>query len=251
MLMLTPAKYRKENLRRKEVKKMAKRRGFTLIELLVVIAIIAILAAILFPVFSRAREQARKAACTSNMKQMGLALRMYMTDWDETAPPLPCGCWWEPGKPNCFFVSLQPYIKNWDIYTCPSIGKVTRTVPCNNQLTLMGVTLTYGFNLMLRLWPRDTDWPKPAEAVAIADTGSFGSTGNFEESGFCGNCDLNPNAVANADETWPNNCPWRLIWRARHRHNDGLNITYFDGHVKWQRIDQLVDRKYWMPKYQK
>jgi prepilin-type N-terminal cleavage/methylation domain-containing protein len=64
----------------------SKKRGFTLIELLVVIAIIAILAAILFPVFSRAREQARKTACLSNMKQMATATMMYVQDWDETFP---------------------------------------------------------------------------------------------------------------------------------------------------------------------
>lgn len=68
------------------------RSGFTLIELLVVIAIIAILAAILFPVFSRAREQARKTACLSNSRQIGLALMMYVQDWDETYP-------W--GVPSC------------------------------------------------------------------------------------------------------------------------------------------------------
>src|SRR5579872_2787695 len=64
------------------------RRGFTLIELLVVIAIIAILAAILFPVFARAREQARKASCISNMKQLGLAALMYTQDYDETWPTM-------------------------------------------------------------------------------------------------------------------------------------------------------------------
>ena len=63
------------------------RRGFTLIELLVVIAIIAILAAILFPVFARAREQARRSVCLSNMKQIGLGLGMYMQDYDQTFPP--------------------------------------------------------------------------------------------------------------------------------------------------------------------
>lgn len=91
------------------------RRGFTLIELLVVIAIIAILAAILFPVFSRAREQARKAACLSNMKQIGLAFAMYTQDWDENLPLFVCGC--GAARPNgetgvCLFSKLQPYMKN-------------------------------------------------------------------------------------------------------------------------------------------
>ena len=96
------------------------KRGFTLIELLVVIAIIAILAAILFPVFSRAREQARKSACLSNEKQIGMALMMYIQDWDETFP------WW---KIKCLFgdhnglywtEQLMPYLKNTQILLCPS-----------------------------------------------------------------------------------------------------------------------------------
>src|SRR3954449_5967067 len=78
--------------------------GFTLIELLVVIAIIAIMAAILFPVFAQAREQARKASCQSNLKQLGLGLAMYTQDYDETYPPpyytlknsTPPGGYWYP-----------------------------------------------------------------------------------------------------------------------------------------------------------
>ncbi|HOS93212.1 MAG TPA: prepilin-type N-terminal cleavage/methylation domain-containing protein, partial [Armatimonadota bacterium] len=73
------------------------RRGFTLIELLVVIAIIAILAAILFPVFAKAREKARQASCLSNVKQMSLSLDRYTHDADECLPPMPCGCNYVPG----------------------------------------------------------------------------------------------------------------------------------------------------------
>ncbi len=90
--------------------------GFTLIELLVVIAIIAILAAILFPVFAQAREKARAVSCLSNAKQLGLAVLMYAQDNDETYP---MGCddtWWQGG----WAMTTQPYIKNLNILRCPS-----------------------------------------------------------------------------------------------------------------------------------
>lgn len=92
--------------------------GFTLIELLVVIAIIALLAAILFPVFARARENARKSTCLNNLKQIGVALTQYVQDYDETYPPahwvgggtVPVGAW------------LEPYHKNRQLWRCPSDG---------------------------------------------------------------------------------------------------------------------------------
>src|ERR1700751_5673294 len=91
------------------------RRGFTLIELLVVIAIIAILAAILFPVFAQAREKARGISCLSNLKQTGLAFAMYVQDYDETTPlqvsPAPSP---NDGTGNSYwYILLQPYVKNW------------------------------------------------------------------------------------------------------------------------------------------
>lgn len=105
-----------------------KRRGFTLIELLVVIAIIAILAAILFPVFARAREAARKTACLSNTKQIGTALMMYGQDYDEiicpswngTCPGLGCFGWAD---------LLYPYIKNEKVFDCPSATLRMRLIP--------------------------------------------------------------------------------------------------------------------------
>jgi prepilin-type N-terminal cleavage/methylation domain-containing protein/prepilin-type processing-associated H-X9-DG protein len=95
-----------------------RRLGFTLIELLVVIAIIAILAAILFPVFARAREQARRSVCVSNMKQIGLSMGMYLQDYDLTFPPGGPKSW-EAGK-NLLVVQLNPYTKNDQIFRCPS-----------------------------------------------------------------------------------------------------------------------------------
>src|SRR5437867_12863837 len=89
------------------------KRGFTLIELLVVIAIIAILAAILFPVFGRARENARRSSCQSNLKQVGLGFMQYVQDYDELMPNRLLG--------NVdLHTRLQPYIKSTQIFNCPS-----------------------------------------------------------------------------------------------------------------------------------
>src|SRR5438552_8343561 len=90
--------------------------GFTLIELLVVIAIIAILAAILFPVFAQAREKARAVSCLSNIKQLGLAVNMYVQDYDETYPIACPNDWWY----YIWGVNVQPYIKNVQVFKCPS-----------------------------------------------------------------------------------------------------------------------------------
>ena len=90
--------------------------GFTLIELLVVIAIIAILAAILFPVFAKARDRARQSACSSNLKQLGLAGLQYLRDWDDNYPSVH-----SPGQIiGDPVTTMQPYMKNWDFLFCPN-----------------------------------------------------------------------------------------------------------------------------------
>jgi prepilin-type N-terminal cleavage/methylation domain-containing protein/prepilin-type processing-associated H-X9-DG protein len=117
------------------MRQRAKRRGFTLIELLVVIAIIAILAAILFPVFAQAREKARQTSCTSNLNQIGKALAMYVSDNDSTYPP--AYYYGDPNGSNLDSTGIhqwsgfcQPYIKNWGIFVCPS-DKIRGLPPTN------------------------------------------------------------------------------------------------------------------------
>src|ERR1044072_2109069 len=96
------------------------RKAFTLIELLVVIAIIAILASILFPVFARARENARRSSCMSNLKQIGLGFMQYTQDYDERMPPGPTTYAFAGNVPSTWDLVIQPYIKSMQLLTCPS-----------------------------------------------------------------------------------------------------------------------------------
>ena len=116
---------------------MIHRRGFTLIELLVVIAIIAILAAILFPVFARAREKARQSSCLSNVKQIGLGVLMYTQDYDER---FPAKWWWYVHRPAGYDLStnyltwaecVAPYINNDQIFQCPTYQQTQAQMPYN------------------------------------------------------------------------------------------------------------------------
>ncbi len=101
-----------------ETRQPQRRHAFTLIELLVVIAIIAILAAILFPVFAQAREKARQTSCLSNLKQIGIALTMYQSDYDSQYPPSQLGA--DSSHLVSWPTMIQPYIKNENVFICPS-----------------------------------------------------------------------------------------------------------------------------------
>ncbi len=116
--------------------------GFTLIELLVVIAIIAILAAILFPVFARARENARRSSCQSNLKQIGLGILQYNQDYDERMPPsfsgnFPGYAAAVPVGEAAWAVLVQPYVKSAQLFVCPSHTKSTTYMNRTNNTILM------------------------------------------------------------------------------------------------------------------
>src|SRR5688500_1438950 len=119
---------------------MHKNKGFTLIELLVVIAIIAILAAILFPVFGRARENARRSSCQSNLKQIALSVAQYVQDYDERFPPSMgndgngAGQWVFPATVG-WYATLQPYCKSTQIWQCPSEARGIHQGTANGSQT--------------------------------------------------------------------------------------------------------------------
>jgi prepilin-type N-terminal cleavage/methylation domain-containing protein/prepilin-type processing-associated H-X9-DG protein len=213
---------------------MLKRAGFTLIELLVVIAIIAILAAILFPVFARAREKARQASCLNNVKQLGLAGLMYAQDYDEMLVP---GEIQIPGAQRWFgeYGLLLPYIKNVQVFRCPSADGPA----CSKSFSHEGQTYIqrgdYGINQTIHrrqtsstaVWYKMTEIKYPAETVMLADS----------------------DWTRSKDDYPGNNC-WRID-AGRHpsyfipaRHNGGANIAFEDGHAKWHPIALDPDSPY-------
>ncbi len=160
----------------------SQRRGFTLIELLVVIAIIAILAAILFPVFAQAREKARMISCLSNMRQIGLALRMYAQDYDETYPNMRLHEFY-----ICWNNTLQPYLKSKNMMMCPSNPHNKQNAQGWEAEPDKRMPVSYAMNSTVTTWVpaswtgesswislaplSDASLTRPAETIAIAETG--------------------------------------------------------------------------------
>ncbi|MCD6352340.1 MAG: prepilin-type N-terminal cleavage/methylation domain-containing protein [Armatimonadetes bacterium] len=226
------------------------RRGFTLIELLVVIAIIAILAAILFPVFAKAREKARQASCTSNVKQLLLAILSYCQDYDEKYPsdPLPhLGYYgwyvvttpWNAraGSPTIRAAyppsSIQPYIKNWGIYRCPSAApEVLYNDPGDPQ-----VPISYTYNALLNDYSM-AGVLAPSKCIAI-----FEGLGDQAFSSYASNM---PFITGGSPSYVPGNTQASMGQAGKATlHNGGSIKGYCDGHAKWTREPGDPDQSVW------
>ena len=223
-----------------------RRKGFTLIELLVVIAIIAILAAILFPVFARAREKARQTSCASNLRQIGLAVQMYAQDWDETLPPN-----FTPGDPYTAangVVSwrsiLMPYIKNSQIHSCPDYRP---SLPYNGaDFDSAGNPTEGGYLMQMAFWSytpyclAEGSITRPSQYILFGDgqASDYGADGSsYLTFGFNlgGSTSMGPRVVWSRDN-YDGSLPFSV---ASQRHGGGSNYAYADGHVKWNRPDSL------------
>ncbi len=210
------------------------RRGFTLIELLVVIAIIAILAAILFPVFARAREKARQASCASNLKQLGLAAMMYVQDYDERFPRF-YHYYGSDARAYGYYDCLFPYVKNLQIYICPSAepfnGGYRSDFPPGEGPYRQTMRSTYAAVRSGRAIPdppmrnsNDTvklaQVERPAETILLFECATHSP---LQVSSYGFDWDGNPVGDMTSDGR---------VGHLHYRHNEMMNVAYCDGHVK-------------------
>ena len=215
------------------------KRGFTLIELLVVIAIIAILAAILFPVFGRARENARRSSCQSNLKQIGLGFAQYTQDYDErlpnsqdgggtpTAAPNASWNYFNSGKFDMSLGSIYPYVKSTQIFSCPSdtAGQANNNSYAGNACafsqtatTIAPYTANFRTGLALAQFEDTSKW------MLLAEEGSPTVNSSTTDDGY-----LTMGAGNDFSA----------------RHLDGSNLAFMDGHVKWYRVDKIKADRYY------
>ncbi|MBC8142133.1 MAG: DUF1559 domain-containing protein [Armatimonadetes bacterium] len=219
----------------------AKIAAFTLIELLVVIAIIAILAAILFPVFAQAREKARQTSCLSNSKQIGLGMLMYLQDSDETFPR----AWYYDNTPSDpverykWIDGIAPYVKNETMFTCPSDdegngGNKPYKFRNGNNYGSYAMNATYYGSADAATPPYEQPLAAlslPAQTVWVLECANTGLGNNFEIEWL--------DAAANPPiEKGPNG--FRVMRNIAERHQGTTNILWCDGHAKANKLEFLT-----------
>ncbi len=199
------------------------RRGFTLIELLVVIAIIAILAAMLFPVFARAREKARQSSCLSNIKQLALGINMYAQDYDET---LPRGAHsedssWGDDNDMSWRVMILPYVRNVQIFQCPS----ARMSSIFTGTVLLDGEQNSGYAFNYAHWGAGVGTNPSGQSIGRAfDSSSVITVAEYTGRFYVGESNAHG---------------WVRNDAAATRHNGGQNCAFLDGHAKWLKPEAL------------
>ena len=202
-----------------------KRHGFTLIELLVVIAIIAILAAILFPVFAKARAKAQQTTCLSNVKQLDLGCLMYASDNDDMVAPA-----WDTTGGMCsqWASVIYPYVKNLQIYGCPASNDVPVWTTAYGYPGMHILNGDYGYNPSLGFNTggcgcgnaRVDVWPALKQSMINHPSGMI-NVFAVQLPGYYG--------FTNPDAAQVNNYPYNC----ENRHNNGGNVGFCDGHATW------------------
>ena len=209
--------------------------AFTLIELLVVIAIIAILAAILFPVFAQAREKARQTACLSNSKQMSLGIMQYTQDYDEVLP------WAQQAVGGAWNLLIYPYVKNDAVYRCPSDSNPLS--PAGTGGKKISYLPNYAVLSAARFAPLSLAvFETPADMIALTEMYTGPKAANKQGYHFYDGSG-NPRTPANilADP----NVKLRV---ATERHSGGMNNVFLDGHAKWHKLTQTLQPNWkWGP----
>ncbi|MBI5706061.1 MAG: prepilin-type N-terminal cleavage/methylation domain-containing protein [Armatimonadetes bacterium] len=224
------------------------RRGSTLIELLVVIAIIAILAAILVPVFSQAKAAAKKAACLSNLKQVGTAFELYLADYDDRLPDrrdlklsLPGGYrpWttWPPSDPRAGWtaVVLEPYVRSLGIFQCPAIAEAGLGTAVQVRQAVSAAANAPAANYWLWRFDRPDD-PVPLDNLWGKSVDQALSDLQAAQNAQVGN----PQGVAEiemaVDPYFPGTIPTvPPAWKGKSMHFGGRNRLFLDWHVKFLR----------------
>ncbi len=229
------------------------RSGFTLIELLVVIAIIAILAAILFPVFARARENARKTSCMSNLKQMGLGMLQYTQDYDERMVPIRQ----DPGVTgarNVWFSLFQPYVKSTQLFVCPSDSNTGNIGTYWFPTAITPFRCSYAYNANLNVPNQLEQGRSLAELQNVSATVAVTDAGSLPGSGTNPRDPLNwtPKTTQYVLDDWATGVypesqvvlttgDGQSVGGPLARHLEMCNVLFTDGHVKSQRIEKFYD----------